>query len=306
MPVVLVDKDIVCSARLRQFTRRGSGTACVDSLRWFSRGARVGGAKAKLCIWAVWGSNGRPLGSEGMLWGGERAVGVVAVKVVAQASSVSSLGRRLQSSVVSLQSKRQPRGCAGCACPVRTRPIRCGERRRPVQQHVRVSERREKQSLEIPEGGARARGCEAAMYKVGAVRRFFGGLGNSAAPGDGLACTVDQDASRLAEAMRGDVSWDRRLALWLPRWWREGTLLLSGSEGGSGVKGRGRAAREGGPAVLGSGLWCRGPVGAWVRGGWQRAETAVGRCGGNASRRVVESLRDTRAGPRRLTCTLCC
>jgi hypothetical protein len=38
----------------------------VDSLRWFSRGASVGGAKVKLCIWAVWGSNGRPVVSGAM------------------------------------------------------------------------------------------------------------------------------------------------------------------------------------------------------------------------------------------------
>jgi hypothetical protein len=33
----------------------------MDSLRWFSRGASVGGAKVKLCICAVWGSRGRPV-----------------------------------------------------------------------------------------------------------------------------------------------------------------------------------------------------------------------------------------------------
>jgi hypothetical protein len=33
----------------------------MDLLRWFSRGASVGGAKVKLCIWAVCGSNGRPV-----------------------------------------------------------------------------------------------------------------------------------------------------------------------------------------------------------------------------------------------------
>ena len=37
-----------------------------DSLRWFSRGASVGGAKVKLCIWAVCGSSGRPAVSPGM------------------------------------------------------------------------------------------------------------------------------------------------------------------------------------------------------------------------------------------------
>lgn len=38
-----------------------------DSLRWFSRGASVGGANVKLCIWAVWGSSGRPPVSVGIL-----------------------------------------------------------------------------------------------------------------------------------------------------------------------------------------------------------------------------------------------
>lgn len=45
----------------------GVGRARQHSLRWFSRGASVGGAKVKLCIWAVWGSNGRPPASPGML-----------------------------------------------------------------------------------------------------------------------------------------------------------------------------------------------------------------------------------------------
>lgn len=38
----------------------------VDSLRWFSRGASVGGAKVKLCICAVCGSSGRPVVSGGI------------------------------------------------------------------------------------------------------------------------------------------------------------------------------------------------------------------------------------------------
>lgn len=51
------------------------------SLRWFSRGASVGGAKVKLCIWAVCGSSGRPVVSPGMSGGyiiriaGEAGVG---------------------------------------------------------------------------------------------------------------------------------------------------------------------------------------------------------------------------------------
>jgi hypothetical protein len=36
------------------------------SLRWFSLGARVGGAKVKLCICAVCGNNGRPAPSPGI------------------------------------------------------------------------------------------------------------------------------------------------------------------------------------------------------------------------------------------------
>lgn len=37
-----------------------------DSLRWFSRGASVGGANVKLCICAVWGNSGRPVVSVGI------------------------------------------------------------------------------------------------------------------------------------------------------------------------------------------------------------------------------------------------
>jgi hypothetical protein len=50
---------------------------CLDSLRWFSRGASAGGANEKLCICAVWGSSGRPLLSPGML--AARRVGVSGV-----------------------------------------------------------------------------------------------------------------------------------------------------------------------------------------------------------------------------------
>jgi hypothetical protein len=61
--VVLVYKYIVCTSRLA-----GSppGRWAGDSLRWFSRGASVGGAKVKLCICAVWGSSGRPEVSVGI------------------------------------------------------------------------------------------------------------------------------------------------------------------------------------------------------------------------------------------------
>ena len=38
----------------------------MDSLRWFSRGASVGGAKVKLCICAVCGRSGRPVVSCGI------------------------------------------------------------------------------------------------------------------------------------------------------------------------------------------------------------------------------------------------
>jgi hypothetical protein len=38
----------------------------MNSLRWFSRGASVGGAKVKLCICAVCGSSGRPVVSGGI------------------------------------------------------------------------------------------------------------------------------------------------------------------------------------------------------------------------------------------------
>jgi len=65
--VVLVDKDIVCEAS--SVSRVGASaerSANRHSLRWFSRGARVGGAKVKLCMGAVWGSSGRPATSGGM------------------------------------------------------------------------------------------------------------------------------------------------------------------------------------------------------------------------------------------------
>ena len=60
---MFVDKDIVWSGRVSGCVDVGVGVGAgaEDSLRWFSRGASVGGAKVKLCIWAVWGSNGRPV-----------------------------------------------------------------------------------------------------------------------------------------------------------------------------------------------------------------------------------------------------
>jgi hypothetical protein len=65
VPVVLVYKDVVCGPSVSQVRTHQRITAS-DSLRWFSRGAKVGGAKVKLCIWAVCGSNGRPPVSPGM------------------------------------------------------------------------------------------------------------------------------------------------------------------------------------------------------------------------------------------------
>jgi hypothetical protein len=62
--VVLVYKYIICTAR-SVGSPPGQGGA-EDSLRWFSRGASVGGAKVKLCICAVWGSSGRPEVSVGI------------------------------------------------------------------------------------------------------------------------------------------------------------------------------------------------------------------------------------------------
>lgn len=60
MPVVFVDKDIVYSGVSVRPSTFGRLRRARNSLRWFSRGASVGGAKVKLCICAVWGSNGRP------------------------------------------------------------------------------------------------------------------------------------------------------------------------------------------------------------------------------------------------------
>jgi hypothetical protein len=62
--VVLVYKYIVCIARSVDSPPGHGGAG--DSLRWFSRGASVGGAKVKLCICAVWGSSGRPEVSVGI------------------------------------------------------------------------------------------------------------------------------------------------------------------------------------------------------------------------------------------------
>ena len=61
---MLVHKDIVYTWSLMLHSSAPGGHA--DSLRWFSRGASVGGAKVKLCICAVWGSSGRPVVSPDM------------------------------------------------------------------------------------------------------------------------------------------------------------------------------------------------------------------------------------------------
>jgi hypothetical protein len=62
---MLVHEDVVW-ANQSVVTRFGA-SQCLDSLRWFSRGASAGGANEKLCICAVWGSSGRPLLSPGIL-----------------------------------------------------------------------------------------------------------------------------------------------------------------------------------------------------------------------------------------------
>jgi hypothetical protein len=64
VPIMLVHKHIVCTARLVASSPDAQWSE--DSLRWFSRGASVGGANVKLCICAVWGNNGRPVVSVGM------------------------------------------------------------------------------------------------------------------------------------------------------------------------------------------------------------------------------------------------
>jgi len=64
MPIVFVHENIV-------YTRQLGLDVCGATQReylllWFSRGARVGGAKVKLCICAVCGSSGRPVVSLGI------------------------------------------------------------------------------------------------------------------------------------------------------------------------------------------------------------------------------------------------
>jgi hypothetical protein len=56
----------------------------MDSLRWFSRGASVGGAKVKLCICAVWGSSGRPVVSGGITLKGTTSRSGVTAQGLAQ------------------------------------------------------------------------------------------------------------------------------------------------------------------------------------------------------------------------------
>lgn len=54
VPVVFVHEDVVCRRPVStRLSRRIVVEVLGDSLRWFSRGARAGGAKVKLCIWAV-------------------------------------------------------------------------------------------------------------------------------------------------------------------------------------------------------------------------------------------------------------
>jgi hypothetical protein len=62
--VMLVHKYIVYTAQLVASSSDAQWSE--DVLRWFSRGASVGGANVKLCICAVWGSSGRPVVSVGM------------------------------------------------------------------------------------------------------------------------------------------------------------------------------------------------------------------------------------------------
>jgi hypothetical protein len=87
--VVFVHKDIVYSiSSVGRFQRTTAHTR-LDSLRWFSRGARVGGAKVKLCIWAVCGNSGRPVVSGGIssLCHSKPSQGEVAVAGAVTASS---------------------------------------------------------------------------------------------------------------------------------------------------------------------------------------------------------------------------
>jgi hypothetical protein len=62
--VVLIYKHIICT--LLSVTKPVHLQCSVDLLRWFSRGASVGGANVKLCICAVWGNSGRPVVSVGI------------------------------------------------------------------------------------------------------------------------------------------------------------------------------------------------------------------------------------------------
>ena len=61
---MLIHKNIVYTAS--SVASPAGGMWSEDSLRWFSRGASVGGANVKLCICAVWGNNGRPVVSVGI------------------------------------------------------------------------------------------------------------------------------------------------------------------------------------------------------------------------------------------------
>jgi hypothetical protein len=66
--VMLVHKYIVYTAQLVASSSDAQWSE--DVLRWFSRGASVGGANVKLCICAVWGSSGRPVVSVVAVRGG--------------------------------------------------------------------------------------------------------------------------------------------------------------------------------------------------------------------------------------------
>lgn len=66
VPVMLVDKDVVYAETGERLVPSETRMHR-HSLRWFSLGARAGGAKVKLCICAVCGSSGRPAFSPGML-----------------------------------------------------------------------------------------------------------------------------------------------------------------------------------------------------------------------------------------------
>jgi hypothetical protein len=67
VPIVLVDEDVVYTQKRMSLLVQWEAHRHRHSLRWFSLGARVGGAKVKLCICAVCGNSGRPAFSPGML-----------------------------------------------------------------------------------------------------------------------------------------------------------------------------------------------------------------------------------------------